>query len=41
MEIMLKNYFQQTQDIRPCPNNKCSYYAFLPTNRCGKEFFCQ
>ncbi|CAD8192221.1 unnamed protein product [Paramecium pentaurelia] len=41
MEIMLKNYFQQTQDIRPCPNNKCNYYAFLPTNRCGKEFSCQ
>ncbi|CAK69406.1 unnamed protein product (macronuclear) [Paramecium tetraurelia] len=41
MDIMLKNYFQQTHDIRPCPNNKCSYYAFLPTNRCGKEFSCQ
>ncbi|CAD8113093.1 unnamed protein product [Paramecium sonneborni] len=40
MEIMLKNYFQQTQDIRACPNNKCNYYAFLPKNRCNKEFSC-
>ncbi|CAD8128363.1 unnamed protein product [Paramecium sonneborni] len=30
MKIMLKNYFQQTQDIRLSPNNKCNHYAFLP-----------
>ncbi|CAD8128432.1 unnamed protein product [Paramecium sonneborni] len=41
MEIMLKNYFQQTEDIRPCPNNKCNYYVFLPTNRYGQEFYSQ